>query len=100
LRCYGVRVDILRQCPQETDVHESECDHGILTLPRESARFPGKSENLCCIQLDLSPFCKIDAHLSASRLLMTPPEAHFARIRSVEPLVITSGTFEDRATEC
>jgi hypothetical protein len=62
LRCHGVRVDILRQCAQETDVHESERDHGILTLPRESSRFPGKSENLRCIQLDLSPFCKIGAH--------------------------------------
>jgi hypothetical protein len=60
LRGYGVRVDILRQCAQETNVHESERDHGILALPRESSRFPGEGENLRCIQLDLSPFCKID----------------------------------------
>jgi hypothetical protein len=56
LRCRRVRVDILRQCVQETDVHESERDHRILKLPRELSRFPGKSENLRGIQLDFSPF--------------------------------------------
>jgi hypothetical protein len=49
-RCCRVRVDILRQCAQETDVYESERDQGILTLPRELSRVPGKSENLRRIQ--------------------------------------------------
>jgi hypothetical protein len=93
-------VDILRQCAQETDVHESERDHRILKLPRELSRFPDKSENLRGIQLDLSPFCKIDAHLPLRLSLTALPEAHFVRIRSVEPLVVTPGSLEDRATDC
>jgi hypothetical protein len=60
-------------------------------LPRESSRFPGKSENLRCIHLDLSPFCKIDAHIPLRLSQMALPETHFARIRSIEPLVVTPG---------
>jgi hypothetical protein len=62
LHCRCVWVDILRQCAQETNVHESECDQGVLKLPGELSRFLCKSENLLCIQVDLSPFCKINAH--------------------------------------
>jgi hypothetical protein len=82
LRGRGVRVDLLRQCAQEADVHESERDQGVQALPRKLSRVPGKRENLNCIQLDLSPFCKIDAHLPLRRLPVTLVGTLFVRIRS------------------
>jgi hypothetical protein len=58
LRCRRMRVGFLRHCSQEADIHESERDDRIFTLPRELIRFPGESENLRCIHWNCLLFVK------------------------------------------
>jgi hypothetical protein len=48
--------------------------------------------------LELSPFCKIDAHLRWA-IGHGPPEMHFAGTRSVEPLFVTLGEIRESRLE-
>jgi hypothetical protein len=98
LRCRRVRVCVLRHCAQEADIHESERDDRIFTLPRELTRFPGKSENLRCIHWDCLLFVK-STLIFCWAIGDGFPETHLAGIRSVEPLVVTLGEIRESRLE-
>ncbi len=91
-----VRVNVLRQGAQRTNAHEKKSGHGILS--REVPNPHPNGGNLCCSHWILSPVCKIGAHRPRRLLLTASAATHFARIRSVKPLIL--GALEDRVTEC
>jgi hypothetical protein len=97
LRCRLVRVGVLRHCAQEADIHESERDDRIFTLPRELTRFPGESENLRCIHWNYLLFVKSTLIFAGLSVMAFPK--HFCGIRSVEPLFVTLGEIREARLE-